>query len=468
MKSDLLASIAAAARERPHDLALSDARRALTWLALQEEIERQSARFAALGPRPRVVVAAGNGTSLATAMLGALHAGGEIHGVSPRTPDAALSSLVRSLSAVALLSDRAAPGSIPIDAPAAGAPRSAGAERGGAILLTTSGTTGHPRIVVRGLAAVDRSAANAALAMGLRPSAWSLLVIPLFHTYGIDQLSAALLAGARVSLQDGFNPALVRAALLDRTVTHFPAVPTMLDALARIRPEGSPRGTLERVVSAGSALPARVGEAFASSYGIAVGQVYGSTELGTVTATRPEDPAGCVGRPLPGVSIRVLANERPDLAAPVPLGEEGLVAIATPSRFERYLDETAAAPEWFATGDLGRVDAEGRLWLTGRASLLIDVGAVKVNPLEVETVLMRHPDVREAVVLPMRFSATGSRLRAIVVPEPDRAPTRDALRRFARQHLVDYKVPRVFEIRADVPRSPTGKILRGELSGGAP
>ena len=94
---------------------------------------------------------------------------------------------------------------------------------------------------------------------------------------------------------------------------------------------------------------------------------------------------------------------------------------------------------------------------------MIDVGAVKVNPLEVESVLMRHPRVREAVVLPLAFSDTGSRLRAVIVPEPGRPPSRDELRRFAREHLIDYKVPRVFEIRGDVPRSPTGKILRGEL-----
>ena len=86
-----------------------------------------------------------------------------------------------------------------------------------------------------------------------------------------------------------------------------------------------------------------------------------------------------------------------------------------------------------------------------------------MNPLEVEMVLMRHPGVREAVVLPLAFSATASRLRAVIVPEPGREPSPAELRRFAREQLIDYKVPRAFEIRADVPRSPTGKILRGEL-----
>jgi acyl-CoA synthetase (AMP-forming)/AMP-acid ligase II len=98
--------------------------------------------------------------------------------------------------------------------------------------------------------------------------------------------------------------------------------------------------------------------------------------------------------------------------------------------------------------------------------LLVDVGGIKVNPIEVEAVLARHPGVRDAVVVPVRVSDVTARLKAVIVPEPGRAPTKAELRRFAREHLVHYKVPRSFEIRATVPRSSSGKILRKELEPG--
>ena len=129
-----------------------------------------------------------------------------------------------------------------------------------------------------------------------------------------------------------------------------------------------------------------------------------------------------------------------------------------------YLDgECPIVDGFLLTGDLGRLDAAGRLTLTGRLKLLIDVGGLKVNPLEVEAALMRYPAVREVVVLELPYSDTTSRLKAIIVPEDDCEVDGEELQRFAREQLIHYKVPRVFEIRRTVPRSPTGKILRQEL-----
>jgi len=423
-------------------------------------------RFAALGPRARVIVVAHNGPALACALLAALRSGAEVLGVPPRTPPAALADLAHQLGAKLVLAEPRLGGgeSLAFDA-LLRAPRTIDGPRdfSGAVLLTTSGTTGFPRIVRRSVRAVDFIARTSAEALALGPGDRSLLAIPLFHSYGLDQLTAALLAGARAVLHAGFNPALVRRELAEGGITHLPAVPTMVDALARLAGDQAASAVLRCVVSAGSALSERVARAFEEKLGVAVGQVYGSSELGTVTATRAGDPLGCVGRALPGVTLRVLDRAAPNPEKPVAIGEEGIVAVAAPSRFDGYVGSADAPAELVNTGDLGRLDDAGRLWLNGRASLLIDVGAVKVNSLEVEALLLGHPDVRDVVVLPLPFSDTGARLRAVVVPEPGRTPTRDALRRYARERLIDYKVPRVFEIREDVPRSPTGKILRGEL-----
>ena len=161
-----------------------------------------------------------------------------------------------------------------------------------------------------------------------------------------------------------------------------------------------------------------------------------------------------------GVSIRIL-----DLAGhvnPVDVGIEGQIAIKADSMFNGYLNSDLKLIDGhFPTGDLGKLDAEGRLFVTGRLKLLIDVGGMKVNPLEVEAVLQQHPAVAACVVIAVRQSATVSRIKAVIQPR-DAAfpPTPEELRQLARGHLAAYKVPRFFEIRSDLPRSSVGKILR--------
>jgi acyl-CoA synthetase (AMP-forming)/AMP-acid ligase II len=151
-------------------------------------------------------------------------------------------------------------------------------------------------------------------------------------------------------------------------------------------------------------------------------------------------------------------------ASTLPAGAVGAVAVGAPSRLRGYVGHPGApaAGGFFLTGDLGRLDARGNLTLTGRTKLLIDVGGRKVNPLEVEAVLAEHPRVGRCVVLPVRVSETVSRLKAIVVPRAgyDAGPTPDELRRYARERLVPYKVPRIIEVRPSLPTSPTGKVLR--------
>ena len=118
----------------------------------------------------------------------------------------------------------------------------------------------------------------------------------------------------------------------------------------------------------------------------------------------------------------------------------------------------------FLTGDLGRLDATGALTITGRIKLLIDIAGRKVNPLEVERVLSAHPAVGECIVVPLRVSETLNRLRAVVIPaDPASPPTPIELRQFARARLSTYKIPRLFDIRATLPRSAAGKVLRHVL-----
>jgi long-chain acyl-CoA synthetase len=167
-----------------------------------------------------------------------------------------------------------------------------------------------------------------------------------------------------------------------------------------------------------------------------------------------------------GVSVKILEVDAPDVARPMETGHEGQVAVRAPSMMSGYLEGQAAplVGGHFLTGDLGHLDAHGALVVTGRLKLLIDVGGLKVNPLEVEGVLAQHPWVAECVVVPMAVTATVSRLKAVIVAREagngEPAPTVQALRAFVKARLSAYKVPRVFEFRPSLPKSATGKTLR--------
>jgi acyl-CoA synthetase (AMP-forming)/AMP-acid ligase II len=170
-----------------------------------------------------------------------------------------------------------------------------------------------------------------------------------------------------------------------------------------------------------------------------------------------------------GVEVRILDPDHPDPSRPLPLGQVGHVAVRAPSMYAGYHaapqeDADALIDGFFLTGDLGRLDADHTLTITGRLKLLIDIGGIKVNPLEVEQQLLDHPDVAECVVVPDPVSPTISRVKAILTaadPALDLDPT--ALRRYLRPRLAGHKIPRTFEVRPALPKTATGKVLRRQL-----
>lgn len=333
------------------------------------------------------------------------------------------------------------------------------------LLLQSSGTTGRPKIVYRPAAAVDAVCANMVGAIGFTDTDRVLATVPLCHSYGLEHgLLAPLTAGASIHLCQGFDLHLVLGQLAGAGISVFPAVPSMFEMLAQLADERSRFPALRTTYSAGGQLPSGIAEAFFRKYGLRIAQLYGASEVGSVTFTRSDDPAfdsSSVGRPMHGVDIRIGAVN--DQAQVQPTGTDGQVLVRATSMFTGYLNGESGVTSdgFFPTGDLGRVDASGNLTITGRIKLLIDVGGLKVNPLEVEEVLRQHPGVAACVAVPMRLSETISRIRAVVVPvDPATPPAAEELRRFARARLTPHKVPRVFEFRDKLPTSATGKILR--------
>jgi acyl-CoA synthetase (AMP-forming)/AMP-acid ligase II len=480
----LLERLSLHARTRPDAIAVGEAgdapRRALSWRALHDTAAQLAQRLRDAGPAPVIVVSAANRLELYIALLAGLAADGAVLPVSPELPPAQLRDAATRAAATVAIGGAAALGAlgdlvktrIATDAielqPRGVQGDLAGAGTRGALLLLSSGTTDVPKLIRRDAAALDAMGRSCQAAIGVRDDDVMLLAIPLHHSYGIDQgLLTAVFGGCRVVLHDGFDLARVRASLRDDAVTLLPAVPFLFDVLARGSLEAP---SLRRAISAGGPLPLAVFEAFRRSTGLAIGQIYGSTEFGSVTWGDPDATdfaPESVGRPLPGVAIRILDPGDPRLDRPLAAGAEGQVAVAAPSMLSAYVGEATPPTRdgFFVTGDLGRLDAAGRLTLTGRSALLIDVAGRKVNPLEVEAALARHPRVAEVVVVPIPYSRTVGRMKAVVVPAGAGEVRADELRAFLRERLAAWKIPRRFEFLAALPRSPSGKVLRRELEG---
>jgi long-chain acyl-CoA synthetase len=294
--------------------------------------------------------------------------------------------------------------------------------------------------------------------------------VPMCHSYGVENvLMGPLWGGASICCVEGFVTTQVLEFVTGGGVTVLPGVPFMFHALTELAGPDAVHA-LRCAYAAGSPLPRRTAEAFMACFGIPVRNLYGATEVGSVTISDVETAGlrpNCVGAPMPGVVVRVIDAESGDAGtADGTLGPdiEGEVLIAAPSMLTGYVDDDAPALAngFFHTGDLGSLDSDGRLTITGRLKLQIDIGGMKVNPLEVEDVLVRHPHVREAVVIPLPVTDTVSRLRAVVIPESGDVDAA-ALRAFMRARLAPHKIPRLIEQVTSFPRSPTGKVLRRRL-----
>jgi long-chain acyl-CoA synthetase len=338
-----------------------------------------------------------------------------------------------------------------------------------AVMLYTSGTSGRPKGVplthgnllsnARGL--IDRA--------GINGDDVFLGVLPIFHAFGLTAtLNLPLLLGAEVTYLPRFTPDRAAAVIGERRVSVFVAVPGMFGLLARSKAPDDAFASLRFPICGGEALPANIRAGFAKRFGRELLEGYGLTETSPVVAVNlpAENKPGTVGRLLPGVQARIL---HPEDGRSLPAGEEGEIQLRGPGVFAGYHhrpDENAVAftaDGWFRTGDLGRLDSDGYLSISGRIKELIIRGGEKVMPREIEDVLVQHPGVLEAAVIGEPDGDRGEAVVAFVTPNPAAPPAPDELREFCRGRLADFKVPRRVVVAADLPRGPTGKLLKRAL-----
>jgi long-chain acyl-CoA synthetase len=448
---------------------------------LAEHAEALAGALAAQGVErgDAVAVILPNGLAAARALLAVMRLGAVAVPLSPQSKPAELEFVFRDARVTAVLTDESGAErcaglgarvmtGLDGDGPAPPRPQPDDA----AVYQYSSGSTGRPKRVPRTHAQLAAEARAYADATALTADDTILCAIPLFHTYGLGcGLLAAAHSGAALALLAGPQPfAIHREQVLDvlerEGVTVFPAVPFMLRVLAS-SPRAADLSGLRLCLSAASALPPETFAAFDGKFGVPVRQLYGLTEAGAVTVNADGDPwatARTVGRPLPGVELEILDPA----GAPLDPGRIGEVAIRSPAMTRGYggvddaVNRAAFAGGRFLTGDRGRVDEHGRLVLTGRRKLLIDVCGDKVDPIEVEDVLAVHPKVREVVVVGVPSGVVGEEQVKAVVVADERCGDRELIR-FCRERLANHKVPRLVEFRGEIPRSPLGKVLRKDL-----
>ncbi|HTL30926.1 MAG TPA: AMP-binding protein, partial [Tepidisphaeraceae bacterium] len=453
MSHQLLAQVHAHAKRSPQQIAYRLITRCapdappMTYGQLKQRIDHFACRVRdAVAPGSVVILRCPNTLDYAAMFLGILAAGCNAFPISPEAAsDEVRRAAETSCAAAIVIADGA------IETLALLAPPDLVRNGGPGLLLQSSGTTGLPKIAFRSGASIDAVSRNMVGAIDFRVDDRVLATVPLCHSYGLEHgLLAPMWAGSSVFLVQGLDLHLITETLAVQHITLLPGVPSMYEMMSSLA-DRVQIPSLRKAYSAGGPLPRSVFDRFMERFGHRIGQLYGATEVGSVTFSDPTredfDPSS-VGRPMEGVEIDIADQQ---------------VQIMAPSMFSGYIDERIDLSDggFFPTGDLGRITERGDLVITGRSKLLIDVGGLKVNPIEVEEVLVQHPGVAECVVVPIRMSETVSRIKAIVVARvPKDPPSADELRAFARARLAGYKVPRVIEFREALPKSPTGKVLR--------
>jgi long-chain acyl-CoA synthetase len=301
----------------------------------------------------------------------------------------------------------------------------------------------------------------------IEPSDRTLLVLPLFHIYGMTVgMHVPLRQGGSCVLVPRFEPKAVLAAIQRHRCTVFLGAPPMYVAWVHGTPEFDQfdLSSLRVVWSGAAPLPVPVLERFQEVVGTPIQEGYGLTETSPVThanAAAPAPKPGTIGIPIPGVESRVVDDADHD----VPRGAEGEIVVRGDNITAGYWRQPAATAEalrggWFHTGDIATVDADGYYTIVDRKKDMINAGGFKVWPREVEDVLYRHPAVREAAVVPIPDDYAGERPLAWVSLKTGATCSAEELIGYCQDHLAKFKVPVRIEFRSELPKLPTGKVLR--------
>jgi acyl-CoA synthetase (AMP-forming)/AMP-acid ligase II len=326
---------------------------------------------------------------------------------------------------------------------------------GGELVVLTGGTTGPPKAARRKPS--PRSFALLfihlviALELDRHPAAY--IAVPLFHGYGIAAFLVALTLGRTVYLTPRFRAADACALIDAEKIEVAALVPSMLQRMLG-EPEAS-LASLGCIICGGAALPAPVAVETRRRFGDVLFNLYGTSEAGVAIFAAPADLAAApdtIGREIWGVHVTIRGADD----AALPVGQTGRLCVQSRAAVSQN--------GWIETGDVGMRDAAGRLFVRGRIDDMIVSGGENVAPWEVETVLLTHPEVREAAVVGVPDPDFGQRLVAFVVPKSEEALTPEALSAWLNERVARYQRPRSIELRAELPLTAIGKVNKRALA----
>lgn len=337
------------------------------------------------------------------------------------------------------------------------------------LIMITSGTTGFPKACLVNHETYVIRSLNNAITKAMNPDTRALLTLPLHFNAGRGSMVAALYLGATVFIQEKFDEAQFLATIQEEKIAYTMLVPTLCNRLLQYaRLDQYDKSPLEFIGITGGHLSPQEAEGMISRVCPEVHETYASTDCGQITVITPQDRidhSDTVGRPIWCVLLGILDEDGRE----VPPGQMGEICARSPLCVQGYYRNAQATQEFFAggwchTGDIGFIDTEGYLHVTGRKKNMIKSGGISIFPEEIEEILSRHPQVAEAAVVGFKSDTWGEAVKAFIVLKPGESCDADELTLFCKGSLASYKAPKAVEFVNALPRTGLGKIDRGRLS----
>jgi acyl-CoA synthetase (AMP-forming)/AMP-acid ligase II len=336
-------------------------------------------------------------------------------------------------------------------------------EKPGRLIILTSGTTGTPKGAKRGAPKGLGPAASMFSKIPVRAKEITFIVPPLFHTWGLGMLQLAPAINTTIVLRRRADPETILATVAEHHCTMLVVVPVMAQRMLEVPDEIRRKydtSSLHVVACSSAALSADVGTRFQNTFGDILYNIYGATEVSWATIATPEDlrlSPGTAGRPPFGTKLALL-NEK---GKPVKLGEIGTIFVGNEMMFDGYTNgnDKLRSHGMISTGDKGVIDEHGLLMVMGRDDDMVISGGENVYPIEVEELLISHPDVRECIVIGVPDPDLGQRLAAYVVVVDGSPMTGEDVRDMVRARLAKFSIPRDVVFLESLPRSGVGKVV---------
>lgn len=487
------AAVTAAAARRPKQIAVIDDETQLTWEELFAEINRTAHAFQTLGvvPGDSVALLCRNHRHMVIAMVALMMIGGRVLLLNTMASSAQLAELSEREGAKHVVLDTEfldaagpvpreklivawADDTTPDDLPTlAGLARGASAEahqppeRHGSVVIFTSGTTGLPKGAKREEPKDLKPLLAFFGSIPFKAHRTIVLAAPIFHSWGLVNFGFGLSTVPTYVLRRRFDPEQVLADIEQYRAEILTVVPVMMQRLVSL-----PQATIAKydvsslkiTDASGAALPGELATTFMDTFTDSVYNFYGATETGWITIANPEDlraAPGTAGRAPWRTTVKILDAD----GQPVPQGETGIIHVVNDMPFGGYTDGRTKdfRDDLMSSGDLGYFDADGRLFVSGRDDDMVIVGGENVFPRELEDALVDHPKVQDVVVQGVPDPDWGQSLAAYLVLRDGEEFAEDAVIAYAKQTVARFAVPRHVVYLSELPRNPTGKVMKRDL-----